>query len=267
MLQAYVWPGRRLRYDGAPVELPERAPGASCGSPASASRSGAATRSGRRDDGASRYCGGGVSGLTFAARHARGSAEVVVFEREARVGGKSCTVELDGRPHDLGATMGVPIDYRRVLGFSRKAGIRPCTFPEERHYSLSLRRAGGAQPLARAAAASFSRRRATSLLHAARGSGALTQRPDRAPSLLHRPWAEVVERHRLGAVSRRLLRLPHRLWLWLRRRSARRVMYANLFRPQTFSGWRSRKPFLWEGGTQPIGKRWRAARCPAPRRR
>src|SRR5262249_2613589 len=86
--------------------------------------------------------GGGVSGLTFASRmHELGFSRVVVFEREPRVGGKPCTVDIDGRPHDLGATMGVPLDYRRVLRISRKMGIKTTRFPDERHYSLALGRA------------------------------------------------------------------------------------------------------------------------------
>ena len=69
--------------------------------------------------------GGGVSGLTLASTLADlGCSRIVVFEREAEVGGKSCTIDIDGRPHDLGATMGVPIDYRRVVGFSRAAKRR-----------------------------------------------------------------------------------------------------------------------------------------------
>src|SRR5262245_9402252 len=81
--------------------------------------------------------GAGASGLTFAdTLRELGFSRVVLFEREARVGGKTCTIDVDGRPHDLGATMGVPIDYDGVLKFSRQAGIETTHFPEERHYSL-----------------------------------------------------------------------------------------------------------------------------------
>src|SRR5258708_17543699 len=70
----------------------------------------------------------------------RGFGGVTVFERDERVGGKSCTLTLDGRPHDLGATMGVPLDYEPVLRWSRAAGIGTVPFPAERHHSLATGR-------------------------------------------------------------------------------------------------------------------------------
>jgi hypothetical protein len=190
--------------------------------------------------------GGGVSGLTFASTM-RG-AEVVVFEREARVGGKSHTVEIDGRAHDLGATMGVPVDYRRVLEFSRQAGIKTAPFPVETHYSLSR---GGAVALNRwhELPRVFLQAAKYFFLHATswRIGGGL----DRASSILHRPWSEIVERHGLHAVSRRLLAYRTGYGYGFDD-EVPALMYANLFRPQTFWGLATDKAFVWEGGTQPI---------------
>ena len=91
--------------------------------------------------------GAGISGLTFATALKERGLECVVFERAERVGGKSCTVLIDGRPHDLGATMGVPIDYRPVLRLSRRAGIREVPFPREQTWSLEAGRPVALNPL------------------------------------------------------------------------------------------------------------------------
>ncbi|MBS2025315.1 MAG: FAD-dependent oxidoreductase [Deltaproteobacteria bacterium] len=195
--------------------------------------------------------GGGVSGLTFAATlRERGGPRAVVFEREARVGGKSCTIEIDGRPHDMGATMGVPIDYRRVLDFSRAAGIELDRFPEERHWclergepvSLNKKRE---LPKVLAQAARYM------WLHATKWRGVNGTGLHHAQSELHTTWSELVKRDGLEAVSDRTL-VYRAGYGYGFDDEVPAVMYANLFRPQTFLGLTFRPSFVWRGGTQRI---------------
>ena len=195
--------------------------------------------------------GGGASGLSFAAAmRERGARDVVVFERETRVGGKSCTVDLDGRPHDLGATMGVPLDYEGVLRLSRRAGIRTVAFPAQRHHSLAH---GGRVRLNRwrempgvlAGAARYL------ALHATTWRGADGTGLHRAPAHLYRPFSELVDRHRLHLVSRRTLTYRAGYGYGFDDEIAA-VMYANLLRPTTFLGLALGGALMWEGGTQAI---------------
>src|SRR5687767_6128628 len=85
--------------------------------------------------------GGGVAGLVAARTLVElGVDDLVVFERASEVGGKSCTVDIDGRPHDLGATMGVPLDYDQVNAIAAEAGIATTAFPREQHFGVSALR-------------------------------------------------------------------------------------------------------------------------------
>ena len=197
--------------------------------------------------------GGGVSGLTLA-RTLRelGYSRVVVFEREAEVGGKSCTVEVDGRPHDLGATMGVPIDYKHVLASSREANISTIRFPTEQHYDLAR---GQAVPLNRwrelpkvlAEAAKYL------ALHAKSWRGTKGYQLHEADPALHAPWRELVERHGLAAVNQRTLCYRTGYGYGFDD-EVPAVLYTNLLRPQTLLGLSVSDPFMWRGGTQPIWK-------------
>lgn len=194
--------------------------------------------------------GGGVSGLTLARTLADlGHTRVVVFEAAAEVGGKSCTIELDGRAHDLGATMGVPVDYRHVLGFSREAGIATEPFPDEQHYSLAR---GGVVPLNawRELPGVLAQAAKYAVLHASawRVDGRGLHRAD--PSL-YAPWREVVERHGLHAANRRMLCYRTGYGYGFDD-EVPAVMYANLVQPSTLAGLAAGRPFVWRGGTQPI---------------
>ncbi|HEU0035261.1 MAG TPA: FAD-dependent oxidoreductase [Kofleriaceae bacterium] len=202
--------------------------------------------------------GGGASGLTLARTLADlGFGNLVVFERGDDVGGKSCTVDIDGLPHDLGATMGVPIDYRPVVRFSDEAGLATVPFPEETHYSVAhrgpvaLNRWHELPRVFRDAAryVQLHRRLWRPALH----------RADRA---LYAPWAELVAGHGLEAASRRMLCYRTGYGYGFDD-EVPAVMYANLVRPQTLLGLAVGDPFMWRTGTQPI---WRAlARRIAPR--
>jgi predicted NAD/FAD-dependent oxidoreductase len=193
--------------------------------------------------------GGGPSGLTLARTLADlGFTRVVVFEREAAVGGKSCTVDFDGRPHDLGATMGVPIDYRDVVEFGREAGLSTVPFPDETHYSLATGRAVELNrwhelPGVLGQAAKYL------ALHARSWRGEL----HRADPVLYGEWSEVVRRHRLDAVSRRMLCYRTGYGYGFDD-EVPAVMYASLIRPRTLLGLAVGEPFMWRTGTQPIWK-------------
>ncbi len=197
--------------------------------------------------------GGGVSGLTLAAAlKERGYGRVVVFEREARVGGKSCTVDVDGRPHDLGATMGIAHDYRDVTRSSDAVGVKTVRFPQERHYSV----ARGTQVALnrwRELPAVLMQAARYMLLHATwkgvDGSGL-----HRAPALLHQPWSELVARHGLHAVNRRTLAYRTGYGYGFDDEIPA-LLYANLFRPRTFFHLARTPAIMWQGGTQPIWER------------
>lgn len=191
--------------------------------------------------------GGGASGLTLARTLADlGFSRVVVFEREAAVGGKSCTIEVDGRPHDLGATMGVPIDYRHVLELSREADLPTTRFPDEAHYCLDRGRATALNrwrelPRIVAQAAKYI------ALHRKTWRGGLHL----AEPELYEPWQHIVERRGLADVNRRMLCYRTGFGYGFDD-EVPAVMYANLIRPQTLFGLSVGRPFMWRGGTQPI---------------
>ena len=180
--------------------------------------------------------GAGASGLTLARTLADlGYDRIVVFERAADVGGKSCTVDIDGRPHDLGATMGVPIDYRPVVLFSDEAGIATTPFHREEHWSLETgkpRRLNRTRELPRVLA------QAAKYIAVHGRAGA-------------EPWAQFVAAHGLEAASERMLCYRAGYGYGFDD-EVPAVMYANLVRPQTLLGLAMRPPFMWRGGTQPI---------------
>jgi predicted NAD/FAD-dependent oxidoreductase len=180
--------------------------------------------------------GGGASGLTLARTLADlGFDRIVVFEREPTVGGKSCTVDIDGRPHDLGATMGVPIDYKHVVGFSREAGIETTRFPVEEHWSLAtgqVRALNRKRELPRVLAQTAKYLR----VHAQAGG---------------EPWQAFVDKHGLHDASKRML-CYRTGYGYGYDDEVPAMMYANLVRPQTLAGLATGSPFMWRGGTQPI---------------
>jgi predicted NAD/FAD-dependent oxidoreductase len=195
--------------------------------------------------------GAGVSGLTFAeAMKRRGFTNVVVFERAPRVGGKSHTVVLDGRPHDLGATMGVPLDYATVERLTRQVGGRMTPFPRQRHYNLAT---GQERKLNRWAELPAVLAEATKYLlhHALFWRGADGTGLHRAGPTLHEPWSRFAARLGIERVSERLLTFRAGYGYGFDH-EVPAVLYANLLRPTTFLGLAVRPAFMWEGGTQPL---------------
>lgn len=71
--------------------------------------------------------GAGAAGLSAAVRlRDRGYDDVTVFEGAQQVGGKACSVEVDGRDYDLGAVVITP-QYPNVLALADR--YRVPTFP------------------------------------------------------------------------------------------------------------------------------------------
>ena len=67
--------------------------------------------------------GAGVSGLTVAYYlKEAGYANVTVLEKERRVGGKCCSVEIEGRAYEMGAVFGTR-DYTTTLELMKAVGL------------------------------------------------------------------------------------------------------------------------------------------------
>ncbi len=191
--------------------------------------------------------GAGVAGLSLARTLARlGFERIVVFEAAASVGGKSCTVDIDGRPHDLGATMGVPHDYRAVLDIASEGGIPTESLPREQHYCLDRGRpvplnTWREMPRVLAQACRYVS------LHRRTFRGDLHE----ADHGLYAPWAEVAREHGLEDVSKRTL-CYRTGYGYGYDDEVPAVMYASMLRPSTLAGLAVAEPFVWTGGTQPI---------------
>lgn len=73
--------------------------------------------------------GAGATGITIARRlNELGYTAVTVLEREKRVGGKCFTIDVDNRPHDIGASMGAPYDYDHMTDLTARLGIETESF-------------------------------------------------------------------------------------------------------------------------------------------
>jgi predicted NAD/FAD-binding protein len=91
--------------------------------------------------------GAGAAGLSAArALQRAGYRRVTVLEESDRVGGKCCTIKLDGHNYELGAVL-LTASYRRVRALAREVGMRPT--PKVGASSLDLE-TGKKSPLATA---------------------------------------------------------------------------------------------------------------------
>lgn len=81
--------------------------------------------------------GGGTAGLSAALRlRERGYDDVTVFEGSAQVGGKACSVQVDGRYYDLGGVVVVPQRYPNTWALARRYGLQ--TFLREPMLAVDL---------------------------------------------------------------------------------------------------------------------------------
>ena len=86
--------------------------------------------------------GAGVSGLSAAYYlQQAGYANAVVLEKDRRVGGKCCSVEVDGRIYELGAVLGTR-DYTATLGLMKTVGLKSGPTGESACYDPQGRRIG-----------------------------------------------------------------------------------------------------------------------------
>jgi len=79
--------------------------------------------------------GAGPAGLTAAWRFIKnGYNNVTVYEKTDQVGGKCRTVDIEGRPYELGAIMQAPA-YKTVLGLAREVGLKERKSPTMYDYN------------------------------------------------------------------------------------------------------------------------------------
>lgn len=145
--------------------------------------------------------GAGVSGLT-AAHHLRrsGHRHVTVLEKEPRVGGKCCSVEVDSRVYEMGAVLGTHgyTDTAEVMAATR---VEPGPLSDAHFYGLDGQLANP-YPLHRIPLTMWQ------LLAHYLWSRELRYRKVNRPGLcglppeLAVPFAEFAERHRMIAVER-----------------------------------------------------------------
>ena len=143
----------------------------------------------------SRICvvGAGPSGLTLAREMKKlGYRNVDVLERDAEVGGKSYTVEVGDRAHDLGATMGVRYKYDGVVAMAEDHGVETIDFPAETYFDLST--GGVEQKPTGGARAQFFFEAFKYLLHSVRHNGLRGGGLDVPDPDLADPWSVVSKR-------------------------------------------------------------------------
>jgi predicted NAD/FAD-dependent oxidoreductase len=198
--------------------------------------------------------GAGPAGLSAARRLCDlGVDGVVVLEAEEAVGGKCCTVTLDGRAHDLGATMGVPNDYARIVEISDRAQIERQPFPREQCFDLAtgtLERLNRAREVPRVL---YELARYV-WLHRRAWRGVDGRGLHHASETLLQPWDRFAERAGISTLSRRTL--TYRTGYGYGYDDAvPAALHANLIRPSTIAGLARGRSFMWSTGTQPI---WQA---------
>jgi cyclopropane-fatty-acyl-phospholipid synthase len=140
--------------------------------------------------------GAGPSGLSSARELRRlGYRNVVVFERESEAGGKSHTVDIAGRPHDLGATMGVVGKYAEIQRLAREQSQTEIPFPQQVQYDLE--RGGPAKRRSKVETLKLVFQAFRYMMHHAWTAGAGARGLEVPPSELADPWPVVMRRHGL----------------------------------------------------------------------
>ena len=85
--------------------------------------------------------GGGCTGLSAArCLSDAGYTDVTVLEVEARLGGKSCTLEVDGRRYDLGAVVGLVPIWNNIFEMAHSHGLDDYELPPLAEYDLETGR-------------------------------------------------------------------------------------------------------------------------------
>jgi len=85
--------------------------------------------------------GAGPGGLSAGLKlQNMGYKNITVVEKESESGGKSHTMTFAGRPHDMGATMGVKLKYKEIERLATEQGQVTVPFPKQVYYDLETGR-------------------------------------------------------------------------------------------------------------------------------
>lgn len=197
--------------------------------------------------------GAGPSGLSAARELKRlGYAKVVVFESASEVGGKSHTVEFDGRAHDLGATMGVRGKYRDIEKLADEAGEPTVPFPRQIDYDTGL---GGARPaLTFAKKIQLGIQALMYIVHHRRVSRAGPRGLEVPTPELADPWSVTLDRKGLGDLGDAMK--TYLIGYGYGGPDTPAVYAHRMLDPNAIVGSAISQPIMWENGTQAI---WKAA--------
>jgi cyclopropane-fatty-acyl-phospholipid synthase len=195
--------------------------------------------------------GAGPSGLSSALELRRlGYTNVVVFEKESEAGGKSHTVDLAGRPHDLGATMGVRGKYDEIARLAEEQGQATVPFPKQVHYDLQRGSPVGKAPLGQFVKLMGQGLRY--LIHHARMAGGGERGLEVPPAELSDPWPVVMRRLGLDLFADRMT--TYLTGYGYGGPETPAVFGERMLDASAIRGAATAQPIMWQNGTQPIWK-------------
>ncbi|MBY0371359.1 FAD-dependent oxidoreductase [bacterium] len=197
--------------------------------------------------------GAGPSGISTALELRRlGYRNVVLFEKDDAVGGKSHTVQIDGRPHDLGATMGIPGKYQFLEDLSAKHQVPIISFPGQVYYDLKTGKPEPAASLAENGRLAFEAARYFGRY--GRLSGSDGRGLEVPPAEMADPMAVVLNRNGMGHLSG--VMTPFLIGYGYGGPETPAVFGHRMFDRDTIRGVATSKAIMWRDGTQPL---WKAA--------
>ncbi|MFI5347500.1 MAG: FAD-dependent oxidoreductase [Elusimicrobiota bacterium] len=195
--------------------------------------------------------GAGPSGLSAARELKRlGYANVVVFEKENEAGGKSHTVDIAGRPHDLGATMGVKGKYAEIERLAAEQGQATIPFPKQVQYDLE--RGGPAKKASPFEVLKLALQTVRYLIHHARAAGPGDRGLEVPPAELADSWSVVMKRLGLDVFGDRMK--TYLTGYGYGGPDTPAVFGERMLDARAIVGAATAKPIMWENGTQPIWK-------------
>lgn len=195
--------------------------------------------------------GAGPAGLSSARELQRlGYTNVVVFEKEPEAGGKSHTVVFAGKPHDLGATMGVKGKYAEIQRLAQEQGQTEIPFPKQVHYDLS--RGGPAEKRKFVDSVKLAFQALRYMLHHAILAGPGERGLDVPPLELADPWPVVMKRRGLGRFGDQMT--TYLTGYGYGGPETPAVFGERMLDVSAILGAAVSAPIMWENGTQPIWK-------------
>lgn len=194
--------------------------------------------------------GAGPSGLSSALELKRlGYADVTVFEKEATAGGKTHTVEIAGKIHDLGATMGVKRKYAEIERLAKEHGQNTIPFPPEVDYDL---KSGLPSKTSSFGALKKKMQGLVYLLRYDDITRSVGKGLEIPPAELADPWQVVMNRSGLGYFGEQLK--TYLTGYGYGGPETPAVFGLRMFDPDAIIGAALSDPIMWENGTQPIWK-------------